>query len=153
MRICHPDVLIGFGLALFAGMVLWLIRQGIGPFDYEASILPSMGAGCLLFLSVALAASALGGAGKSLEDGASDHPLHRTRLLRLVAAAGIAALHAFLLESFGVLLVGFSLQLCLYLLLGRRPFPAAAVSAATVAALYGAIDLLLGVPLPKGDLW
>jgi len=154
MRTIHSDLWVGLGLGLFAGFVLWAVRTGIGPFDYEASILPSIGAGSLLMFSAALMASSLGDA-KGRENSAEDHegPLDGARLLRLAVAAALVGLHAMLLESFGIVLVGLSLQFSLYLMLGRGVIPAAVTSGLTVAVLYVVIDMLLGIPLPKGDLW
>tara|TARA_E500000318_G_C3567792_1_gene216480 strand:- start:2379 stop:2843 length:465 start_codon:yes stop_codon:yes gene_type:complete len=154
MRTFHSDLWIGLCLSLFAGFVLWAVRVGIGPFDYEASILPGIGAGSLLMFSAALMASSFGDA-KARDSSADDHeaPLDGLRLLRLAVAAGLVGLHAMLLESFGIVLVGLSLQFSLYLMLGRRLLPAAVTSGLTVAVLYVVIDMLLGIPLPKGDLW
>lgn len=154
MRTIHSDLWVGLGLGLFAGFVLWAVRTGIGPFDYEASILPGIGAGSLLLFSATLMASALGDVkGRDSSDPDHEESLDGLRLLRLAGAAGLVGLHVMLLESFGIALVGISLQFCLYLLLGRRLLPAAVTSGLTVAVLYVVIDMLLGIPLPKGDLW
>lgn len=146
------DFWIGAGMALLGAIGILLIPLQVGPLTADRSILPLIGAaGCLAFgLCLSLQTWRNGvrePPGSQLEE------LQPSHAARFAGAFIVIVLHALLLGPLGLLVVGVSVQIMLFLLLGiRRPAVILLVSLASVGVLYAGITLLLGVPLPEGTL-
>lgn len=145
------DAAIGIGFALFALAMLVAVREQVGELGSEETIIPLIGTVMVFVFGAGLAVRALVVAPAETDE--DETPLTRLQRTKMLAAAALLLVHAWLLPRLGIIVAGFSLQFLFYLLLGVRLAPAIAVSAAVVAAVYVFIHLVLGAPLPLGTLW
>lgn len=143
-------------LLLGLAVVLWVAAAGLpnpaaqvyGPAFFPKVIAIAMG-----LSAVVLIATSLGQARTVASVAFDDWIRDPVRVFRFLLVPAMVIFYVYTVDEIGFLLSASAVLAILLLALGVRPLPTLAVTAGMVALIYAIFDLLLRVPLPRGDMF
>ena len=148
------DFRLGLGLVAFCLLLLiYLIPAQVGPLTEADALMPSLVTGFILMLSILLTLQSVKRPGKGGRHVHGKDGERRSPWLGIGVVVVIMAAYAWLLDVTGFALTTMGAMTALFLAFGvRRWFPITVITLGTLVGLYLCFDVLLGAPLPVGDL-
>ena len=148
------DFKLGLGLVAFCLLLLvYLIPAQVGPFTEADALMPGLVTGFILLLSILLTIHSIKRPDKTQSHAHGESVEGRSPWLGIGVVVAIMAAYAWLLDVTGFALTTLGAMAALFLAFGvRRWFPITAITLGTLVGLYICFDVLLGAPLPVGDL-
>lgn len=149
------DIVSGAAL-LGLAIVLWFMSAALpNPASqvYGPAIFPKVIATCLGMSAFVLLVKSLDQFGKVPLIVFDDWIRDPRRVLQFLLVPATVIFYVYMVEQTGFLLTAFIVLLVLQLALRVRLVTTLIVATAMVALIYAIFDMMLGVPLPQGDLF
>lgn len=149
------DIVSGVVLLGFA-VTLWFFAAALpnpAAQEYGPAFFPKVISACLGLSAMVLITTSMRQAGTVAFLTFDDWIRDPRRVLQFLLVPAMVIFYVYSVEEIGFLLCASAVLLVLQLALGVKPVLSLVVAVVMVAFIYAIFDMLLGVPLPRGELF